>query len=284
MCVITLKYVRDKIVDRLLKHTKGKHNYYSQENFKKHKLALTSAFEMNMESPGVWKIVHDNDEYHIKKINIQKCCNLICQYCDICFHQYTCTCQNYFIHSVICKHIHYVVFRNYVNQEQNLMSQNSSDSKINTGSDITNAQSASNQCLNFFSNNDKNACGYDRKEKILKVISDLQMLVYNQDLNQLSDSVFQQCMSNLQNSKQLLQLPSTSKSEPIESFKDTQQASTSKNILPQNRFFSTQKKKKTIGKEMKNPNKDENHEISNILKGINVKIISNDPSFDHSYI
>lgn len=43
----TLKYVRDKTVDRLIKHTKGKRNYNNQKNLKSYRLAITSSFNIS---------------------------------------------------------------------------------------------------------------------------------------------------------------------------------------------------------------------------------------------
>lgn len=252
----TLRYVRDKIVDRLIKHTKGKRNHSSQENFRSHKLASSSSFNVSEKGAGVWDVTNDNVKYRIQTTDIlNKCCNFICQLCDICVHQYSCTCPNYFINSIICKHVHYVVLNNSKFKHNNEITSTSS-SFLPSCEEESNKnmaeESTINDCLAFFTkSNDKNvnnSC--DRKEKVLKEISDLQMLVHNQDFTHLSDSIFQQLIMNLHTAKNLLQLPSNTYA--LERFKDINaDVSTSKKILPQKRFFSTHKKKKITEEKLK---------------------------------
>ena len=39
------------------------------------------------------------------------CCNHVCRLCGICQHSYWCSCYNYSIKTLICKHIHSVAYR-----------------------------------------------------------------------------------------------------------------------------------------------------------------------------
>lgn len=60
---------------------------------------------------------------------------------------------------------------------------------------------AINKCLDFFNMSNINVSSCDRKEKVLKEISHLQMLVHNQDFTDLSKSIFQQLISNAHTAK-----------------------------------------------------------------------------------
>lgn len=285
----TLKYLRDKTVDRLIKHTKGKRTCKSHENFKSHRLAVCSSFAISIHGPGIWIVSNNENEYIIKKTSLlMKCCNCICQFCDICIHQFSCTCPNYFINSIICKHIHFVVLQNPVNVNVNNSSQSHfyNSLMVEEPGVIENKVeevSAVNECLSFFNaTNSQNVSRCDHKDKILKELSNLQILVNSYDFTPVNDSVFQQVISNLHTAKNLLQLPSSSK-QIKESFKDTKQLSACQNITPQKRFFSTQKKKKRTKEVIKNPNRDESKEILATLKGVNIPYISTTSTFDHNY-
>lgn len=103
-----LKYTRDKIIERLIKCTKGKNSTAKREILKRHKSSLTSKFEI-IDNDNNWVLKSNGNEYLIQKnIAVDKCCLLICQECDICVHAYTCDCSDFFIKSTICKHIHYI--------------------------------------------------------------------------------------------------------------------------------------------------------------------------------
>ncbi|VEN58334.1 unnamed protein product [Callosobruchus maculatus] len=265
----TLKYVRDKIVDRMVKHTKGKQNMQQTESFKRHRVAITSSFIVNSDSNESYSVIHDNNQYHVKKTNIlEKCCKTGCDFCNICIHQYSCSCPDYFLNSVICKHIHYVVLKN-VNTSP--LEKNNRDNGVIGVS----------ECMDFFTATNVNPL-CDKKERIMKEISDLTMLLNTHDVTKLSDSNFQLILSNLNVTKNLIRLPA---SQEEEHFQPIMEMSACKNILPQNRFYSTKKKRQlnTSTQILKNPSMSESKNISSVLKGDNVAYISRDAGEDHSY-
>ncbi|KFM68785.1 putative zinc finger transcription factor protein 17, partial [Stegodyphus mimosarum] len=49
-------------------------------------------------------LIHTNNVYFEKHCN----CNIRCHECDICIHQFVCSCIDYSVRFQICKHIHYV--------------------------------------------------------------------------------------------------------------------------------------------------------------------------------
>ena len=38
----------------------------------------------------------------------QQKCQIVCNYCQVCIHMYTCTCMDFLIYHTICKHIHLI--------------------------------------------------------------------------------------------------------------------------------------------------------------------------------
>ncbi|XP_050310809.1 uncharacterized protein LOC126746544 [Anthonomus grandis grandis] len=283
----TLKYLRDKTVDRLIKHTKGKSTCKSHEIFKSHRMAVSSSFDLVVQTPGIWAVSNNLNKYIVKQIPLlKKCCSLICQFCDICVHQYSCTCPNYFINTVICKHIHFVVLKTPVNNNVNTNSLHSY-SILDEGVDVINEVeevSVMDQCLSSLKATNGETIGRcDQKDRVLKEISHLQTLVHSYDFDSDHDNIFQQVISNIQTAKNLLQLP-TSKQSTIETFRDIKELSASQNVVPQKRLFSTIKKKKKAKEAIKNPNKEEIDDISAFLKGKKLPFISTNSTFDHSYI
>lgn len=201
-----LQYLRDKTTDRLVKQTKGKRTCKSQEHSKSHRLAVSANFYMSLERPGVWIVGQNNDDYVVSKTSLtEKCCNRICQFCDICVHQFTCTCPHFSINGVICVHIHFV---------QSGPSDCNNDDFDNIMSNVE--VSAAVESLSFCNeSNSQNANECERKDELLTEISNLQMLVHSADFSRLSEGAFQQIVSNIQTSKNLLQQASTSTGQDI---------------------------------------------------------------------
>jgi hypothetical protein len=110
--------------------------------------------------------------------------------CDICVHQFSCTCPNYFINAVICTHIHLVVLQNSVNNNVNISSSlhyNNSLAKDPVVINEVEEASAINECLSFFNaTNSQNVSRCDRKDRILKEISNFQILVNNYNFHNVS--------------------------------------------------------------------------------------------------
>lgn len=112
---VILKFVRDKSLERIIKLIKGKNTHYTREIFKKHNEAMDLNFEIEfLES--YWTISKDCVSYTVKKILDTKCCEVICNICNICLHMYSCNCLQY-NNNVICEHIHFLI--RHINSEVN---------------------------------------------------------------------------------------------------------------------------------------------------------------------
>lgn len=86
-----LKYVRDKDVERLTKQTKGKYTLHTKKIIERHNFALNYNFLIKNidQNPTQKQSIDpaDNSEVAIVQTNSKDtCCNLICQHCQICWH------------------------------------------------------------------------------------------------------------------------------------------------------------------------------------------------------
>ena len=110
-----IKYNRDSVFHRLIKLTKGKNTHKTNVIYKRHKTSESLTNEIKKIANNEWQIVSTSDKsktYTMKKIQMEKCsiaeCKLECPDCKICCHQYTCSCTDFLMTSLICKHIHYL--------------------------------------------------------------------------------------------------------------------------------------------------------------------------------
>ena len=70
-----------------------------------HKIhAKNDAFEIQLSQD----IYRTSDGFRITPVSNSICCNACCRKCGICYHNFECTCYDYLIKSLICKHIHKV--------------------------------------------------------------------------------------------------------------------------------------------------------------------------------
>ena len=110
---LLLKISRDKVFERFIKTQKGKSSYRICEINKRHRIAekmlpSESVLSRNGDTCIIQSGSSKQNNYSVQK-QLEACsCKLRCKACDICVHQYTCTCIDYILHSTICKHIHLV--------------------------------------------------------------------------------------------------------------------------------------------------------------------------------
>nr|NP_001121593.1 sinc finger protein Ci-ZF(C2H2)-148 [Ciona intestinalis]FAA00212.1 TPA: zinc finger protein [Ciona intestinalis] len=99
LLVTLIKMSRDKKSTRLLAAIN-----------KRHRLASTVR-EVTCLACDQWKVDDlDDQECTVKRIQPQCMdnCQIKCSICNICVHMYTCTCSDFLVHTVACKHIHAV--------------------------------------------------------------------------------------------------------------------------------------------------------------------------------
>ncbi|KAE9524166.1 hypothetical protein AGLY_015411 [Aphis glycines] len=77
--------------------------------------SIENVWRISMENSLVSKhsINYNNKPYDVTKNDVLSCssedCISYCNYCNICYHVYSCKCQDYTLKKIICKHIHLTV-------------------------------------------------------------------------------------------------------------------------------------------------------------------------------
>ncbi|XP_005091692.1 uncharacterized protein LOC101864592 [Aplysia californica] len=116
LLVILLKIARDKAVEQLLKQEKGKVTSCITAIRNRHNRAvsmtLTGIKRVNAEDQEGWTLPSSTQpgrSHFVQRTDCEECsCELVCEICHICIHMYTCTCSDFLLKCVICKHIHAV--------------------------------------------------------------------------------------------------------------------------------------------------------------------------------
>jgi len=105
-----LKIARDKAFEAWAKFEKGKRTNKIRDIDQRHKMSLQidktqiehiSELEWRCPSQSV-----DGKYYFIVKGDECTQCRMKCSYCSVCIHVYSCSCPDYMIRSVPCKHVH----------------------------------------------------------------------------------------------------------------------------------------------------------------------------------
>lgn len=112
-----LKIARDMAFERFRKLEIGKATHRICEIHKRHKSAeqiqQKKTHKILTISPKLWKVESQSrpgTHYSVEKVQDSSCqCRLICNFCRVCAHQYSCTCIDGVLHSTVCKHVHLVV-------------------------------------------------------------------------------------------------------------------------------------------------------------------------------
>uniref|UniRef100_H2XLZ5 SWIM-type domain-containing protein n=1 Tax=Ciona intestinalis TaxID=7719 RepID=H2XLZ5_CIOIN len=103
-----IKFSRDKCLEQFIKMPKGKSTHWVAEIQKRHRLVRTVTGVVSL-GENEWKVENPTDhKYTVKKIEPQCLgkCQIKCSMCNVCVHMYTCTCPDFLMHAVACKHIH----------------------------------------------------------------------------------------------------------------------------------------------------------------------------------
>lgn len=112
-CLISLmKFIRDKSFDRAIKLTKGKQTFKTKLIHDRHNESKGMSTEaVKEDGDSRWKISSSNCDmtYTVlkqAKYCMEDTCQVRCEQCRICIHQFICNCPDSLIHNTIRKHIH----------------------------------------------------------------------------------------------------------------------------------------------------------------------------------
>ncbi|GFT01499.1 uncharacterized protein TNCV_270061 [Trichonephila clavipes] len=110
-----MKFVRDRVFDRLISLEKGKISSKISQLKKRHKVgqSLTSLCIENNEDEWSVSSTRGKDIYIVKRnFTCSKECTLMCRECNHCLHNFTCTCIDNAVQWNMCKHIHFICSKN----------------------------------------------------------------------------------------------------------------------------------------------------------------------------
>jgi len=112
-CLVNLlKHSRDKTFERVIKLTKGKVTRCMKMVKERYQSSLLLNFaDVEQGNEGEWKIKSCKNTYTVKLAE-EECtgpnCVEKCIDCNVCLHRYVCTCTDFLLYCVMCKHIHLV--------------------------------------------------------------------------------------------------------------------------------------------------------------------------------
>ncbi|XP_045464203.1 uncharacterized protein LOC123673658 [Harmonia axyridis] len=285
---VLLKFVRDKYIERNIKKIKGKHTVHTKQIVLRHMTAESSEFITEIIKEAEWIVSSESKElYCVKKNKNESCCDYMCSIsfswffwypvklfimdiadlhsyptiCNICYHTYSCTCNDFITASSICKHIHYIEMK-YYGLKQNRV----------------NKERQENAGLVRCTQNKLDVL----RERISRKIA-LTMNKLDMNKNGFDETKMFQIENHLDLINKLIDLPSDI---PTESFTpiNSQTEPANKKISKQKNFYSTQKKVKTKKNKVKKPNETEVMNISsNLNSSFSGLYVSNSETEDHKY-
>lgn len=108
------EYIKDKALDRVKKIERGKITYKLRQISARHKIAMKLDFGTVYKNGEKYIVKSASDdkrcqEYEVIKKKKDCSCKLKCLVCAFCIHQISCTCKDYEIRHILCKHCHLVL-------------------------------------------------------------------------------------------------------------------------------------------------------------------------------
>lgn len=260
---VLLKYLRDKSVDRIIKKTKGKYTQHTSGIIKRHRIAALSYFSIEaIENENKWLIKSKNNVYCIENTAQENCCSLKCIECNICFHMYTCTCDDFVLSHFLCKHIHFVAMK-FKTPEVKI-------DKNNEENELTLPLEEKETTISL-------------RENVSMKMSQTFSKFQTATEDSLDKEVLIQIKSHIDTVDKLLEVKSGSQIfTPFMNNKNNEPSN--KKILKQINFFSTKKKKKMKNANIKKPTAKESKAIAiNLKTHFNELYVSTSASEDHHY-
>lgn len=120
-----LRWVRNIAFERMTRLCKGNNSYRQRLINESHKRSKEIKCDLivELETNAQWKVPSaqpgSEDFYHVSRNAENTCsgCELYCNLCSVCIHEFKCTCLDYVSHGNMCKHIHAVASTHLVFDE-----------------------------------------------------------------------------------------------------------------------------------------------------------------------
>lgn len=273
LTTVLLKISRDKAFDRLRKVEIGKNTHRVTEISKRHKTAekilQNKSYNIVTISSNTWEVESEKQpgKFYTVCYNNTPCCSkcqLICKICNVCIHQYTCSCLDSMLHNTVCKHAHLIeIYHNNIENTQPLESTYTDNPILEHPN---NMQTDTPTYFTHILSKEKETELSSLKTKLKSIIAELQITI-----DQCTD------VSTLQAMRTQLQSASSMSRAMKEHSSDIRLAVKRKippnrNQEKQLRVFSTKKKKLCATQALSKPSiAESNKQIDNLKK--------NDPKF-----
>lgn len=110
-CILFLfRYLRDKLFNKRIQYS-DKEVHRQQECLKRsHQISASKDYSITANDADGWLVTSTFEKtvHEIKKNNINCRCEIYCDACDSCIHNYVCSCTNSSLEWNMCHHIHYL--------------------------------------------------------------------------------------------------------------------------------------------------------------------------------
>lgn len=105
-----MKFIRDKIFERLIVLYKGKVCTKLSDLRQRHEKSVTMDLNKVVQSDESWLVpsASSKEIYIVEEVNSSCTCRLLCNECSACIHKFSCSCLDCSIKWNMCKHIHLV--------------------------------------------------------------------------------------------------------------------------------------------------------------------------------
>ncbi|KAB0804500.1 hypothetical protein PPYR_01470 [Photinus pyralis] len=267
-----MKFVRDKLFERLITLNKGKISSKLKDLRARHKTSEGMDLKLVMVTEEGWEVPSAlcQDLYKVEARKINCTCKLVCQQCHACIHQYSCSCIDSSVKWNMCKHVHLVC--RFLNDRKELEVGNITQGPVPNASilqiddGISSKVEEEQKILAAISQNtsisEENL--YDEKEKlkmeVMELIHDIDKISTREEISALKKLVGP--------IKPTLHAIRLQQSRDLQhSMGASSKVHHNKNIKQQRRLFKTKKKtkKETVG--LSNPGTEEINQIAiNLLQ------------------
>lgn len=107
---ILMKFIRDKLFDRLIVINKGKVTTKIKTLRDRHKKIENLDCKSILQTDEGWQVPSSSSNriYLVEERQPNCSCKLVCTDCEACFHRFSCTCLDSSVKWNMCKHVHLV--------------------------------------------------------------------------------------------------------------------------------------------------------------------------------
>ena len=242
-----LKFSRDKTFGRLIKLTKGKS---TQRKRMLHERHLAS-----MKLPFNYVTLKEDDSYNIKSEDgkreyttikvrdtcVNKECQMKCFECGICAHTFNCSCPDFLLNSVSCKHMH--LLKRYLLANNKRVKEEEKDELPQNVTYDQDETYLSQQISTAIASLEKpkEISTFDQIKQKAKGVA-LTLLQRIESCSNLDEEALVHLQKQMSSSLNTFDAMCKHKHVPV--MKQTINIPSHKNIIPQNNFYSTKKKRK----------------------------------------